>query len=702
MQLGKPYPLGATWNGTGTNFAVYSEHATSIWLCLFDETGRVEEARLPVTARTGYVWHGYLPEIRPGKRYGFRAGGDYLPDFGLWFNASKLLIDPYARALDGVINWAGPLHGYLRTGLNEGLLLDARDDAPFVPKSVVMDNSFDWEGDVRPEIPWSDTVIYETHLKGLTKLHPDVPEEQRGTYAALAHPAVIAHLKGIGVSAVELLPIHARGDDEFLARRGQTNYWGYKTIGFFAPEPRYSRSTDPESGVREFKETVKSLHRAGLEVLLDVVYNHSAEGNHLGPTFLFRGLDNRTYYRLMPGHMARNEDFTGTGNTLNIAHSQVLQLVTDSMRYWVEEMHVDGFRFDLAPVLGRDPDSFSAGAAFFDTVHQDPVLSRVKLIAEPWDLGPNGYQLGNFPLGWSEWNDRFRDAARGFWLTKSIGLSEFASRLTGSADLYDRRGRGASASINFVTAHDGFTLRDLVSYKDKHNQPNGERNGDGSDHNLSANHGVEGPTDEPAILALRLRQQKNLLVTLFLSAGVPVMLGGDELDRTQRGNNNAYSQDNETSWVDWAETFNSTELTSLVKTLTGIRKSYPMIRGDSFPGRVPPSRGDKSAITWFRLDGQVMTTADWSGSNQRCLSLRLSADASGKPGPGLQELLLLFNSSEMAVTFTVPPTRRAAGMWSYLIDTGSGELLPNRPSECAPTAVLTSSSIVVMGCGRPE
>src|SRR5213596_2187933 len=580
--LGQPYPLGATWMGNGVNFAIFSEYATGVELCLVDnmEDAR-EDVRIPLKERTDQVWHVFLPDAQPGQLYGFRVSGPYEPERGLRFNSSKLLLDPYAKAIAGEVNWADEMFGYVVGGEDEDLTQDFRDDAWGVPKSVVIDNAFDWQGDRKPGTPLHSSVIYEVHVKGFSKLWPEIPEELRGTYAGVGSAAAIDYLTKLGVTAVELLPVHAHIDDKVLIDRGLKNYWGYNTIGFFAPHAAYSSSGQMGEQVAEFKSMVRNLHAAGLEVILDVVYNHTAEGNHLGPTFSFRGIDNRSYYRLMdqPRYYM---DTTGCGNTLNMRHPRVLQLIMDSLRYWVLEMHVDGFRFDLAATLARELHEVDRLGAFLDIIHQDPILSQVKLIAEPWDLGEGGYQVGKFPVGWAEWNDRYRDAVRSYWKGDGGLIGELAYRMTGSSDLYARSGRRPYASINFVTAHDGFTLQDLVSYNSKHNEANLEENRDGENNNLSWNCGVEGPTDDPAITSLRARQKRNFMATALLSQGVPMLLAGDELGRTQRGNNNAYCQDNELSWIDWSLRDKNEALITFVQRLAQLRRRHPLLHRRSF------------------------------------------------------------------------------------------------------------------------
>src|SRR5947209_5060290 len=579
---GTPFPLGATWDGGGTNFSLFSEHAEGVELCLFDDEDN--ETRIDMTGRRALNWHCYLLDVGPGQRYGFRVRGPYAPLEGHRFNPNKLLIDPYAKAIDGVVDWFHdtnvlPYVPERGAGDDADLELDDEDDVAAMPKSVVIDDAFFWEGDRPPRIRFADTVIYEVHVKGFTMRHPGVREDLRGTYAGLASDAAIAYLVDLGVTAVELLPIHHVADEPFLAQHGLRNYWGYSTIGFFAPHSEYAATGRRGEQVREFKGMVKALHRAGMEVILDVVYNHTAEGNHLGPMLAFKGADNSSYYRLVPDDPRHYMDFTGTGNSLNPLHPSVLRLIMDSLRYWVSECHVDGFRFDLASALARELFDVDRLSAFFGVIHQDPVLSQVKLIAEPWDVGPGGYQVGNFPVLWSEWNGMYRDTVRDFWRGQA-SPGQFGSRFTGSSDLYQADGRTPGASINFVTAHDGFTLRDLVSYNEKHNESNGEGNEDGTDDNRSWNHGVEGPTEDSAINALRARQQRNFLTTLFLSQGVPMLLGGDELGRTQNGNNNAWCQDNEISWFDWEHV--DSDLVEFTKRLVRLRQEHPVFRRASF------------------------------------------------------------------------------------------------------------------------
>ncbi|HEX9529719.1 MAG TPA: glycogen debranching protein GlgX, partial [Acidimicrobiales bacterium] len=571
---GSPFPLGAHFDGAGTNFSVFSEVAEGVELCLFDAGG--EETRHAMSEVTAFCWHGYLPNVGPGQRYGFRAHGPFARDQGLLCNPAKLLLDPYAKAVDGEVRWDEALYNHHFA--DPGGARNDRDSAPFLPKSVVTSPYFDWSGDRSPQTPWHETVVYEVHVKGFTQRHPDIPEELRGTYGGLAHPAATEYLANLGVTAVELLPVHQFVHDAHLLERGLRNYWGYNSIGFLAPHNAYCSSGQDGQQVQEFKQMVKALHEAGLEVILDVVYNHTAEGNHLGPVLSFKGLDNAAYYRLVPEDRRYYYDTTGTGNSLNMRHPQVLQLIMDSLRYWVSDMHVDGFRFDLAATLARQFHEVDRLSAFFDLIHQDPVISRVKLIAEPWDLGEGGYQVGNFPALWSEWNGRYRDSVRDYWRGEDQRVDDFAYRLTGSPDLYEGTGRRPSASVNFVTAHDGFTLADLVAYNDKHNEANGEANRDGEGHNRSWNCGVEGPTTDPGVLECRGRRRRDLLATLLLSHGIPMLLGGDEMGRTQGGNNNAYCQDNEISWVDWSRAAGERDLLAFTRRVARLRRHHPVFR----------------------------------------------------------------------------------------------------------------------------
>ena len=665
---GRPYPLGATWDGEGVNFALFSEHAEGVELCLFDPKGRRQIERITLREQTDQVWHCYLADARPGLLYGYRVYGPYEPQRGARFNPRKLLLDPYARSIVGTLRWSDAHFGYRVGSRREDLAPDDRDNAFGMPKCQVVDPAFTWGEDRRPNRPWNETLIYELHVKGMTINHPDVPAQLRGKFAALATPAVLEHLRGLGVTAVELMPIHAFVDDHRLVQRGLSNYWGYNTIGFFAPDARYLAN----GTLAEFKTVVKTLHSAGIEVILDVVYNHTAEGGRLGPTLSFRGIDNAAYYRLKADDPREYMDYTGTGNTLNMMHPRVLQLLMDSLRYWVLDMHVDGFRFDLASALARELHEVDRLGAFFDVIHQDPVLSEVKLIAEPWDLGEGGYQVGNFPVRWTEWNGKYRDVVRSYWKGEGGLIGELAYRITGSSDLYARSGRRPYASVNFVTAHDGFTLEDLVSYNDKHNEANGEENRDGESYNRSWNCGVEGPTDDPAILELRAKQKRNLLATLFLSQGVPMLLAGDELGRTQRGNNNAYCQDNEISWIDWSLAERNAELVAFVQRLTRLRREHPLLRRRSFfQGRriIGPEIKD---IVWLNPDGREMSDEEWGQSFARSLGVFLAGraideqDERGCPVVD-DDLLLLMNAHHEAVPFTLPHID--AARWVLAFDT---------------------------------
>ncbi len=675
---GKPYPLGATWDGQGVNFSLFSEHGERVELCLYDARGRRETARIPLVERTDQVWHGYLPHARPGLLYGYRVHGPYDPARGHRFNANKLLLDPYAKDLVGSVKWSDAHFGYRIGHGQEDLSFDRRDSADGMPKCRVVDTSFTWGGDQHPKVPWHKTVIYELHVKGFTHLHPDLPPELRGTYAGLGTGPVIDYLQRLGVTALELLPVHAFVDERHLVEKGLRNYWGYNSIGYFAPDGRYSAT----GSIKEFKTMVKTLHSAGIEVILDVVYNHTAEGSHLGPTLSFRGLDNATYYRLTPDNPRYYMDYTGCGNTLNMLHPRVLQLIMDSLRYWVLEMHVDGFRFDLASALARELHEVDRLGAFFDIIHQDPVLSQVKLIAEPWDLGEGGYQVGNFPVGWAEWNDRYRDVVRAYWKGDGGLIGEFAYRLTGSSDLYARSGRRPYASVNFITAHDGFTLEDLVSYNEKHNEANLEGNQDGHDNNLSWNCGVEGPTDDPAVKALRARQKRNLLATLLLSQGVPMFLAGDSIGRSQGGNNNAYCQDNEINWINWSFTEESEKFLAYVRRLIKLRHGHPVFhRRSFFQGRAIRGSGIKD-IQWLNPDGKEMSDAEWTQAHARSLGVLLvgevldERDERGRPMRD-ENFLILTNAHHEPVAFKLPqlPGQQE---WLSLLDTALEDgLLPD-------------------------
>jgi isoamylase len=668
---GRPYPHGATWDGMGVNFALFSESAERVELCLFDPSGRDEVQRLSLREQTDQVFHGYLPQARPGLLYGYRVHGPYKPKEGHRFNGNKLLLDPYARNIVGNIRWHDTLFGYRIGHSQADLSFDRRDSAPYLPRCKVVESAFSWGDDRPPRVPWHETVIYELHVRGFTRQHPEVPPALHGTYAGLACTPVIDHIKRLGVTTVELMPVHSFLDDRHLIDRGQRNYWGYNTIGFFAPEHRYSAS----GKISEFKTMVRTLHEAGIEVILDVVYNHTAEGSEYGPTLCFRGLDNAAYYRLVPDNPRYYQDFTGCGNTLNMQHPRVLQLLMDSLRYWVTEMHVDGFRFDLASALARELHAVDRLSAFFDVLRQDPVLQQVKLIAEPWDLGSGGYQVGNFPVGWAEWNDKYRDTMRAYWKGEGGVIGEFAQRLTGSSDLYNRSSRRPYASINFIAAHDGLTLADVVSYNDKHNEANGEDNRDGHNHNLSWNCGVEGPTDDPSVRALRTRQQRNFIATLLLSQGVPMLLAGDEIGRSQGGNNNAYCQDNETSWLDWTEGDDQRALLAFTRRVVALRAAHPVFhRRDFFQGR--PLYGSAIRdIVWLQPDGSEMTEQAWGHDHARALAVFLSGDGLNEvDGRGRavrdDSFVLLFNADANPVTFSLPADLRLC-TGELLIDTST-------------------------------
>jgi isoamylase len=692
---GRPYPLGAHWDGRGTNFSLFSEHATGVDLCLFDRDGY--ELRVPMREQTAFIWHTYLPAVGPGQRYGYRVDGPYEPEHGHRFNPNKLLVDPYAKAIDGDLRWDPAVFGYA-VG-EDDLSFDERDSAPFVPRSVVVNPFFDWGEDRHPRTPWNETVIYETHVKGITMLHPDVEPELRGTYAGLATPPVVDYLLDLGITAVELQPVHHFFSEHFLVEHGFSNYWGYNSIGYLAPHGDYAAFGAGGQQVYEFKTMVAELHRAGLEVILDVVYNHTAEGNHLGPTLSLRGIDNLNYYRTVDGDPRHYMDYTGCGNSLNARHPHVLQLIMDSLRYWVLEMRVDGFRFDLASSLARELHDVDRLAAFFDLIQQDPVVSQVKLIAEPWDVGEGGYQVGNFPVLWTEWNGKYRDAIRDYWRGEAAGLGELASRLTGSSDLYAHNGRRPYASINFVTAHDGFTLRDLVSYNDKHNDANPEGNDSGEDHNRSWNAGVEGPTDDPEVLALRARQQRNFLAMLFVSQGVPMLLGGDEFSRTQQGNNNTYCQDNKLTWYDWDWTPEGRDLHAFTRFLIDLRRRHPVfrrqqwLRGEGRRGMVD--------LDWLQPDGSQMTAEQWDEGHLQALMFFLNGKAlpsrDDRGGAILDDsFLVMTNGSDEALDFTIPMDR-FGDRWQLVFDTAEP-----RASEAAvvhdagETLRLVSRSLVLL------
>ncbi|WP_248965857.1 glycogen debranching protein GlgX [Sphaerisporangium perillae] len=689
---GEPYPLGATWDGVGTSFSLFSEVADRVELCLFDDAG--EETRIDLPEVDGFVWHGYLPGVMPGQRYGYRVHGPYDPAAGHHCDPGKLLLDPYAKAIEGEVRWDQSLFAYQFTDPSKR---NSDDSAPYMPKNVVINPFFDWGDDRPPRTPYHETVIYEAHVRGLTMRHPEVPEEQRGTYAGLAHPAVIEHLVGLGVTAVELMPVHQFVPEHAMVARGLTNYWGYNTISFLAPHNTYSSSGQRGQQVLEFKAMVKALHQAGIEVILDVVYNHTAEGDHMGPTLAYRGIDNASYYRLLDTDKRLLLDYTGCGNSLNVRSPHALQLIMDSLRYWVMEMHVDGFRFDLAAALARELHDVDRLSAFFDLIQQDPVISQVKLIAEPWDVGPGGYQVGNFPPLWTEWNGKYRDSVRDFWRGSPSGLPEFASRLAGSSDLYATSGRRPVASINFVTCHDGFTLADLVSYDHKHNEANAENNRDGTDDNRSWNCGAEGPVEDPAIVGLRRRQRRNFLTTLFVSQGVPMLLHGDEIGRTQRGNNNAYCQDNEVSWVDWSLLRPESELLDFVRTLARFRREHPVFRRRRFfLGRVP--EGDVRDIVWLTPSGKEMTSGDWHSGFGKAMAVFLNGEAISEPGPRGERItddsfLLLVNAHHENVTFALPGPEFGPG-WQAVLDTADEHPGQRRsPAEVRrPGALIAATS----------
>ena len=691
---GRPAPQGAHWDGEGVNFAMFSEHAEKVELCLFDASGRRELQRIPLVERTDQVWHCYLPEARPGMLYGYRVHGPYRPEEGHRFNPYKLVLDPYARNIVGNLKWSDAAFGYTVGHKRGDLSFDRRDSASAMPKCKIIDSAFTWGEDRSPDIPWHRMVVYELHVRGFTIQHPEVPEALRGTYAGLATAPVVDYLKRLGVTTVELLPVHSFVDDRHLVSKGLRNYWGYNTIGFFAPESRYSAS----GKVNEFKTMVKTLHSAGIEVILDVVYNHTAEGNEMGPTLCFRGVDNASYYRMKPDERRYYMDYTGCGNTLDMQHPRVLQLLMDSLRYWVTEMHVDGFRFDLASALARELHEVDRLGAFFDVLRQDPVLTRVKLIAEPWDLGEGGYQVGNFPPGWAEWNDKYRDTIRAYWRGDGGLIGEFARRLTGSSDLYGASGRLPHASINFVTAHDGFTLRDLVSYDHKHNEANLEDNRDGSDNNLSWNCGAEGPTDDPAIIALRERQSRNFLATLLLSQGVPMLVAGDESGRTQLGNNNAYCQDTPISWVDWNLDASRARLLDFTREVMALRHAHPVFRRKHFfQGR--QVRGAGKDIAWLKPDGTEMAEQEWEHDFARCLGVYLGGDALDEideRGRAVVDdsFLVLFNAHHDEIPFVLPGMGK--GAWARLFDTTDAQREASSPVHRAGTTyTLTGRSLAL-------
>jgi isoamylase len=704
---GRPYPQGATWDGAGTNFAIYSEAAERVELCLFQDVASGQGEHIEFKERTNYVWHCYLPGIQPGQLYGYRAHGPYDPEKGQRFNPAKMLVDPYARATAGKVEWSAPVFPYQLGHPDEDLAIDQNDSAAGMPKSVVVNPYFDWEQDRPPRTPLSESVIYEVHVKGFTKCHPDVPEELRGTYAGLASQASVAYLKALGITAVELMPVHDFLDDKHLVDKGLKNYWGYNTTNFFSPDSRYSGSGDTGGQVAEFKTMVKALHRADIEVILDVVYNHTSEGNHMGPMLSFRGVDNATYYRLVSDNLRYYMDYTGTGNSLNVRHPQVLKLIMDSLRYWVQEMHVDGFRFDLAATLARELHDVDRLSAFFDVINQDPVISQVKLIAEPWDVGEGGYQVGKFPVLWAEWNGKYRDTVRRYWKSDDGQLSDLAYRLTGSSDLYQSDGRHPSASINFVTAHDGFTLNDLVSYNEKHNEANKEDNKDGTNDNASWNMGVEGPTDDPGIVELRERQKRNLLATLLLSQGVPMVCGGDEIDRTQHGNNNAYCQDSHISWYDWNLNEQRLSLLKFTKKLIALRKRHPNLRRRKFYQDRSIRRSEARDIVWLRPDGGEMTDDEWSAGWVRCLGVMLNGETLDHVDEAGEQILddtflVLLNCHHEPIDFYLPsPPKRLK--WEVLLYTDKPEAEPGglviRKGKPFP---LIRQSLALLCAPRPD
>lgn len=694
---GKSFPLGATWDGKGVNFTLYSENATGVDLCLFNTPqDEVEFERIPITEYSELIWHIYIPGLKPGQLYGYRVHGPYEPENGHRFNANKLLIDPYAKAISGTINWDDSLFGYEIGSPDEDMSFSETDNAAYVPKSVVIDHNFDWEDDKAPCIEYYNSVIYEAHVKGFTKMHPDIPENIRGTYAGIAHPVTINYLKDLGITAIELMPVHHFLNDRHLVNEGLTNYWGYNTIGFFAPDPRYSSSGVLGEQVIEFKNMVKELHKAGIEVILDVVYNHTGEGSQMGPTLSFRGIDNASYYRLTDDKRFYM-DYTGTGNTLNANLPNVLRLMMDSLRYWILEMHVDGFRFDLAATLARELHEVNRLSAFFDIIHQDPTISQVKLIAEPWDIGEGGYQVGKFPPGWGEWNGKYRDSIRDFWSGAESTLAEFGDRITGSSDLY-KLYRRPTASVNFITAHDGFTLNDLVSYNEKHNEANGEDNNDGESHNRSWNCGVEGPTDDAAINELRERQKRNFLTTLFLSQGVPMLVAGDEMSRTQQGNNNSYCQDNEISWINWATV--DRELMAFTRKIIGLRKNHAAFsRKNWFKGE-PDQKSGVADIAWFLPDGTEMTEDHWNHDFAKSIAVFLnglglhSVNAEGNKVID-DSFYIIFNAHDEALNYNLPKKQYAKD-WELLIDTSKKQTDDVKKTFKAQSAIKVEGRSVVL------
>jgi isoamylase len=696
---GQPYPLGATWDGEGVNFALYSENATAVEICLFDNEDDGEESiRGFLPEHSHQVWHGYIPGIKPSQLYGFRVHGPYEPENGHRFNPHKLLIDPYTKAISGVVNWHHSLFGYDFNAENGDLSFSDGNDAAYIPKAVVIDPTYDWEGDKLPRTSYHNSIIYELHVKGFTMRHPDIPEEIRGTYAALGHPVTIKYLKNLGITAVELMPVHQFVNDHHLQEKGLSNFWGYNTIGFFAPDVRYSSNPYRGAHVQEFKDMVKALHKAGIEVILDVVYNHTAEGNEMGPTLSFKGIDNSTYYRLVEDNKRYYMDYTGTGNTLNANLPAVLKLMMDSLRYWVLDMHVDGFRFDLAPTLARELHEVDRLSAFFDIIHQDPVISQVKLIAEPWDIGEGGYQVGNFPPGWAEWNGKYRDCIRDYWRGSDSMLGEFAQRFTGSPDLYQDDNRRPTASINFLTAHDGFTLHDLVSYNEKHNEANGENNQDGEDHNRSWNCGVEGPTDDQGVIELRNKQKRNFLATLFLSQGVPMLVAGDELGKTQHGNNNAYCQDNEISWIDWENA--DKELLEYTSKLINITKSHPTFRRRRWFQGQPIKGSSLHDIAWFLPEGGLMEEQNWNEDYAKSLGIFLNGMGLHSVGLKGEKIVdysfyVIFNAYHDGLDFHLPGPDYG-DQWVQVLNTAAGWNESEEVFEASSVINVSGRSIMLL------
>ena len=695
MKEGSAQAHGAIWDGKGTNFTLFSAHATRVEVCLFDSGGQTEIERLTLPEYTDQIWHGYIPDVYPGSVYAFRVHGPYAPLEGHRFNPNKLVLDPYARAHIGELKWGPEVFGYTLGDDEADLSFDERDSAAFVPKCVVVDPNFDWQGQPRTRsVPWDHTIVYEAHVKGFTRLHPRVPDHQKGTYAGLGVKEVVDYVKSLGVTSIELLPVHTFINDSHLLEQGLTNYWGYNSIGFFAPDPRYASA--PEQCLREFKEMVSRFHDAGLEVILDVVYNHTAEGNERGPTLSFKGIDNASYYRLIPDQKRFYINDTGTGNTLNVSHPNVIEMVTDSLRYWVNELHVDGFRFDLGTILAREQNGFDNQSGFLKACHQDPVLRTVKLIAEPWDCGPGGYQVGAFPPGWAEWNDRYRDTVRDYWKGEA-SASVMAQRLCASADVFNHYGRRPWACVNFVTAHDGFTLNDVVTYNDKHNEANGEDNKDGTNDNHSWNCGIEGPTDDPAINALRDRQIRNMLATLLLSQGTPMLLGGDEFARTQRGNNNAYCQDDDISWLDWNGSNRGRSLTEFLKTLCALRRKYPILRRNRFLTGDYDEELEIKDVTWINASGAEMTGEDWGDERMKCFGMLMDGRArpSGVRQRGTEAtLLMVLNAHHDLVEFTLPQYPGAES-WTSLIDTNIADKRPDFQGKSGDIYGVTGRSLVL-------